>query len=258
MVIDEIGSRLLEHLDPIRLEPRRILDIGAGTGTASRQLARRYRGARVYAVDLAWPMLREARAKARKLFSRQAFVCGEAERLPLGDACVELIYCNAMLPWCESLDSALGEFARVMRPGGLVMFTTFGPDTLGELRECWTELGGHGRSTAFLDMHDVGDALMRVGFTDVVMETERLTVQYPRVSALLQDLRASGALSVQPPGRLGLRGQDGFAAACERYDRLRTGGSLPATCEVVYAHAWKPESRACGPVPVAVAPPRLR
>lgn len=239
----EVGERLLERLAPVRLAPRRILDAGAGTGLLARRLARSYRGARVLAVDLAEGMLREARRKAPRWRSRQGFVCADAERLPLPGACVELVLSNLMLQWFHEPAPVLAELARVLAPGGLLQFSTFGPDTLRELRESWAAADGHVHVHAFLDMHDIGDALVRAGFADVVMDAERLTFSYRQLGDLMQELRGLGARNVSAGRSPGLTGRRRLERVREAYESRRREGRLPATFEVVYAHAWQPLRR---------------
>lgn len=236
----EIGERLLEHLGPVRLEPARVLDAGAGTGLLTGPLCARYRRALVIGLDIAEPMLAVARAKGPRLFSRQRFVCGDGERLPLASASVDLVVSNLLLQWFDHPESMFRECARVLARGRLLMFSTFGPDTLRELRESWAVVDGHVHVHRFLDMHDVGDALVRSGFVDVVMETERLVVQYPDVTTLMSDLKGLGAHNASAGRVGGLTGKGRLARMREAYERWRGEGGLPATFEVIYGHAWTP------------------
>ncbi|NIR28522.1 MAG: malonyl-ACP O-methyltransferase BioC [Gammaproteobacteria bacterium] len=243
-VQQEVGMRLLEHLDPIKLQPARILDAGAGTGTLARELATRYGRALVVALDIAEPMLQAARVKAPRFFSRQRFVCADSERLPLQRDRFDLVFSNLLLQWFTDPEPVFREFVSVLAPGRPVLFSSLGPDTLRELRESWAAADALVHVHAFLDMHDVGDALVRTGFVDVVMETERLTVQYPSVDILMRDLRGLGARNASAGRRRALTAPARLDRMREAYERLRTDAGLPATFEVVYGHAWKPEHSA--------------
>ena len=256
-IVDEIGARLSAHLDAIRLEPSCILDIGAGTGTATTGLARRYRRARIHALDCAHPMLLLAREKAPRWFSRQQFVCAGAESLPIRTNCAQLVYSNLMLPWCPDPDAVFREFARALAPGGLLLFSAVGPDTFQELRSCLHPHDPARVPCGLLDLHDLGDALVRCGLGDVVMEAERLTVQYPDVDAILRDLKGNGAVGSARAHGPGLGGRERYEALRRSYERLRRAGDLPLTCEVVYAHAWKPSISAPS-ASIPVAPPQAR
>ncbi|MHB8367939.1 MAG: methyltransferase domain-containing protein, partial [Acidithiobacillus sp.] len=154
---DQVGAQLIERLDFVKLEPQWILDMGSGTGLQSRRLNRRYPRARLLALDLASNMLQQARRR-KGWRQRQYFCQGDAENLPLATASIDLLYANMSIQWCNDLDQVLREFARVLRPGGLLMFSTLGPDTLKELRQAFAAVDDQPHVSHFIDMHDIGDA----------------------------------------------------------------------------------------------------
>jgi malonyl-CoA O-methyltransferase len=233
----EVRQRLLERLDLFRIAPRRILDAGCGTGHGARALLRRYRGVELVALDLAPGMLRAARRR-RPWLRRLDAVCGDAAALPLADGSVDLVFSNLMLQWCNEPDRVFAEFRRVLRPGGLALFTSFGPDTLKELRAAWRAADGHTHVSRFIDMHDLGDALLRAGLGEPVMDMEHLTLTYPDVRSLMRDLKTMGARNATSGRSRGLTGPRRLAAVENYYEGLRRDGRLPATWEVVYGHAW--------------------
>ncbi len=237
----EVGARMLERLDLVRLVPRTIADVGAGTGVGTAALSRRYRKAQVLALDIAWAMLKRVRRRSPWL-RKWSLVCGDAEALPLADASCDLVFSNLTLQWCTDLDRALAEFRRVLHPGGLLLFTTLGPDTLKELRHAWAAADGHTHVNAFRDMHDVGDALLRARLADPVMDMEMLTLTYRDVQGLMRDLKALGAHNVNAARPRGLTGKGRLRTMTQAYEQFRRDGLLPATYEVVYGHAWAPAS----------------
>jgi malonyl-CoA O-methyltransferase len=247
----EIRSRLLERLDVIRAQPTVVLDLGAGTGLGARALKDRYPSAQIVALDSSLGMLRRARAHQRwlKPFRR---VAGDAAALPLKGACAELVISNLMLEWSANPDGVFSEMRRVLRPEGLAMFTTLGPDTLKELRTASMRAWGQSQLHRFIDMHDLGDALMRAGFADPVMDTETLTVTFSSVRALMDELKDTGAIAHRPlraglTSRHRLRLLENYfppAAAPHRF-----------TLEVVYGHAWVPKDSPARRLPGEVAVP---
>jgi malonyl-CoA O-methyltransferase len=239
----EVAQRMFERLDYVKLTPRVVLDAGAGTGFGLRLLARRYPRARLVALDLAHGMLRRARRSLpwwRRLSSRlrPTCVCGDVECLPLKSAAVDLVWSNLTLQWVNRPDAAFREFRRVLTPGGLLMFTTFGPDTLKELRAAFAGVDGFSHVNRFVDMHDLGDMLIEAGFAAPVMDMEMVTLTYGEVGDLLRELKALGAHNVTAGRAPGLMGKRRFAAMVAAYEALRREGRLPATFEIVYGHAW--------------------
>lgn len=243
----EVRTRLIERLDYMRIAPAQIVDVGSGTGCAATELTRRYPGARLLQVDLSEPMLRQARERVsrwRRWRGTSQFVAADAECLPLADGSCDLVYSNLALQWCNDLEAALREFRRVLRPGGLLLFTSFGPDTLAELRQSWAQADGNVHVSQFVDMHDVGDAMVRAGLADPVVDAERLTLTYDTLKALMRDLKGIGAVNAAVGRSRGLTGKARMGAVVEAYERLRTDGRLPATYEVVYGHGWAPPTGA--------------
>jgi malonyl-CoA O-methyltransferase len=234
-----VRDELLQRLDVVRLEPAVVLDLGAGTGHASLALKRRFRASQVVALDLAEGMLREAGSR-QTLLRRFRRVCAHAAALPLREASVDLVFSNLMLLWCTDPDAVFRECRRVLRPGGLLTFTTFGPDTLVELRRAWAAADRHTHVNRFIDMHDLGDALLRAGLVEPVMDVERYTLTYAEVRDLMRDLKAIGAHNANAGRPRGLTGKGALTRMTAAYETLRRDGRLPATQEVVFGQAWVP------------------
>lgn len=246
----EIARRLDDHFDGMKLDPARILDAGCGTGFAFDLLQTRFPKAHVIGLDLAQAMLVQAMARRqpqgwRKLVSRLSPgaarvspLCADLERLPLQTNGIDVIWSSLALQWVDDLEAAFRGMHRVLKPGGLLLFASFGPDTLKELRAASSELDGHQHVNRFIDMHDVGDALVHAGFSHPVMEMETLTLTYTDLPGLLRDLKRIGAHTVKEGARAGLMGKSTWRRLAENYERFRCDGRLPATYEVVYGHAW--------------------
>jgi len=233
----EVGQRLTQRLDLVKMQPDRILDLGSGTGHCIPDLFARYKKAQVVALDIALPMLEHARKRGRWL-RRPRCICADAERLPFADSRFDLVFSNLMLQWCVELEAVFAELQRVLRPGGLLLFTSFGPDTLSELRGSWQQVDGYSHVNAFPDMHDVGDALVRARFADPVMDVERITVTYPDVWKLMRELKQIGAHNVTAGRPRGLTGKARMQRLVGAYEQYRSQGVLPASYEIVNGHAW--------------------
>lgn len=230
---------LLERLQPMLVETRQVLDLGCATGNLSRRLARRFRGSRVVSLDLSHAMLRRAR-KQRSRFARISELQADAAALPLKDASCDVVVCNLLLPWIADVPLVFGEVARVLRQEGLFAFAALGPDSLKELREAF----GDGHSVfRFPDMHDIGDALVRAGLVDPVLDVDPLTVDYDDTAKLYRDLARSGGGNTLPGRRRSLTGKGRFRRADGALKDMMRDGTLSLTLELVYGHAFGGQRR---------------
>lgn len=233
----EVCKRLLEKLEVVRLSPQWILDAGSGTGEAVRPLQKKYKKAEVVVLDLSERMLKKAAGQGA-LFRKPHQVCANIESLPFADNSFDLLFSSLAMQWCNDLGATLVEFKRVLKPGALLQFATFGPDTLKELRASWQQVDGAVHVNSFIDMHDIGDGLLQAGFAEPVMESEIITVNYQEVDTLMQDLRDIGANVTARGHRQGLLTRNMLKQLREAYEVYRQQEVLPASYEIVYGHAW--------------------
>lgn len=237
----EVGERLLERLDLIKMTPQRVIDLGCGTGKITEQLLKRYKKAHITGLDLALSMVEVTRQQGG-LLRKPAGICADVAQLPLQANSIDMMTSNLMLQWCNDLPAVFSELGQALRPEGLLMFSTFGPDTLKELRSSWGQVDGYTHTSKFVDMHDVGDALLQAGFRDPVMDMEVITLTYDEVKGLLRDLKSIGANNATAGRNRGLTGKQRMQSFYQAYEQFRQeDGKYPATYEVVYGHAWAPE-----------------
>jgi len=217
----EVCDRLLERLDFMTLQPARVLDVGSGTGYGLAHLQARYAEAEVCALDIAPAMLNAARARLpqptwmQRTFARLPtfplrlthLVCADMERLPLAANSVNLVWSSLALQWAHDLEATFRGFHRTLAPGGLLMFATFGPDTLKELRAAFASIDDAPHVNSFIDLHDIGDMLIHAGFASPVMEMEMLTLTYADLKTMMRDLKGIGAHNAAASRRRGLLGK---------------------------------------------------
>ena len=243
-VRDEMFSRLdLINIKPLALRGSAILDAGCGTGLASFALQNRFKKSQVISMDIALGMLQKTKTQRpflNKLLNQQYLLCADIESLPVASNSISLLWSNLALQWCNDLDAAFNEAARVLQPDGLFMFSTFGPDTLKELRA--SSNNGHTHVSRFIDMHDIGDALTRAGFSAPVLDVEHYTLTYDNVKGVMTDLKSIGAHNATAGRARGLQGKGFLSNLTQVYEQFRQNGKLPATFEVIYGHAWRPIS----------------
>jgi malonyl-CoA O-methyltransferase len=255
-----IAEDMDQRLELVTLAPERMLDLGAGTGFLSAKLQCRYPEAQLLALDLSPQMLQAAgqRLHAQRPRWWQApfgkrptarLLNADAHDLPLADQSVDLVMTNLMLQWCDDPDRVFAEIRRVLRPEGLLMFSSFGPDTLSELRQAWSKVDARDHVSTFIDMHDLGDALIRNGFGQPVMDTSHFTLTYDQPMGVLKDLKAIGATHASQGRAHGLTGKTRFQKMLSAYEgfRQQSDGRIPATFEVVQGHAWAAEEVIKGP-----------
>lgn len=248
----EVCDRLLARLDFMSLQPERVLDVGSGTGYGLAHLRARYAEAELWALDIAPAMLAAARARlpqaswAQRTLShllssngpRHQAICSDMDRLPLAANSMNLVWSSLALQWAQDLDTTLKGFHQVLAPGGLLIFATFGPDTLKELRSVFAAIDDAPHVNQFIDLHDIGDMLINAGFSSPVMEMEMLTLTYGDIKSLMRDLKGIGAHNAAASRRRGLLGKSAWARLEQAYESHRLDDRLPATFEVIYGHAW--------------------
>lgn len=248
----EVCDRLLERLDFMSLQPARVLDVGCGTGYGLAHLRERYAAAELCALDLAPAMLHAAQARLPQPHWTQRaldflaprpspfahMLCADMEQLPLAANSVNLVWSSLAMQWARDLEATLRGFHRVLAPGGLLIFATFGPDTLKELRTAFAAIDDAPHVNRFVDLHDIGDMLVHAGFSSPVMEMEMLTLTYADLKTLMRDLKGIGAHNAATSRKRGLLGKSAWAKLEQAYGTQRLEGRLPATYEVIYGHAW--------------------
>ncbi|MBT6193407.1 MAG: malonyl-ACP O-methyltransferase BioC [Proteobacteria bacterium] len=237
----EVALRTLQQLDYLRITPGNIIDLGSGTGTGSKALAKKFKKANVFQLDIALSMLNYARGQTKlsnRWFQKKRMICGDIESLPIAEKSFDLAFSSLALQWGMQPDRCFREIRRVMNPGGLFLFSTLGPDTLRELRQSFAVISDTPHVNGFLDIHDVGNLLSSSGFSDPVLEADRITVEYDDLRSLMRDLKGIGASNVSQQRSRGLLGKHKLVKLEKEYELFRHKDKLPATYEVIIGHAW--------------------
>lgn len=238
----EVCERTLERVDMLKLQPRRVLDVGTATGRSLKGLASRFPDSSMVACDLALPMLLWCRRHHDAGYTN-ALVCNDAEQLPFANESVDLIFSSSTFQWCVNLPQVFSECMRVLRIEGVLIFSTFGPDTLHQLRDSFARLDDYRHVHEFVDMHHIGDMLLAEHFTDPVVDMEMIDIQYQSLPQLLQDLKDTGSrgkFGSTHATAPGLMGKQKYRTLVQAYEEYRLdNGMLPASYEVIYGYARK-------------------
>ena len=245
---DKISDNLFDRLELINIDPKKLVDLGCGTGKNGIKLNKKYKSGRLVNYDLSDNMLYLAKDKFSGLFSQLtrrsssvSYVCGDIEQLPFREDSFDLVWTSSALQWCNSLPGTFDEIKRVLKPNGLFIFSTFGPRTLYELKEVNERISGVSKANQFIDMHNIGDLLVSSGFSDPVLDVENFTLTYPSTEKLLLDIGKIGASSGNVNRGKGLRGRGFMESIKKEYELFKHDGIYPATYEVIYGHAWNIE-----------------
>lgn len=236
---------LFSRIAPMSVEANVVVDLGSATGTAGRRLEKHFRGARVVAIDVSRRMLGKLQRK-RSWLSKVAAVQSDARALPFADGSVDVVFANLLLPWLNDPSRAFTEIARVLRKDGLFAFATLGPDSLLELRDAWQSADSGVHVRRFPDMHDVGDALIRSGLRDPVLDVDHLSVCYRNSVALFRDITAAGARNSLRDRTRGLVGRQRFTAMTDALFGTNKNGGATLSFELIYGHCWGSETRRAG------------
>jgi len=237
----EVAARLMQRLDWLKLTPARVVDIGAGTGEPTGELMRRFGKAQLLAVDMSLNMLKQTQGR-RRWFKRLPVVCADAQQLPLQDETVDMVFSSLALQWCDRPERVFAEVKRILKPDGVFIFSTFGPDTLKELRASWSAVDDAAHVHPFMDMHDIGDLLIYAGLQEPVMERDELTLTYENIRAVMNDVKSIGAGNALVNRPRGLMGKGKYRQLEAAYESRRIDGRLPATYEVIYGTVWSGKS----------------
>lgn len=245
IVQQEICNRAIERLQMLKLEPRTILDIGSGTGKSTRGLQMQFPAAHVISSDVALPMLVQLKQMQPPLQQASSTVCCDAEQISIKDGSIDLVFSTSTFQWCEELQQVFAECWRILKPDGVLVFTTFGPDTLKELRQSWAQVDQHIHVHSFMDMHHIGDLLLASRYGDPVVDMEVITIEYQKSQQLLRDLKDTGSRGKFGRGDVseGLMGKSKFQKFEAAYEQYRQkNGLLPASYEIIYGYARKPST----------------
>ncbi len=235
----EIAKRMGERLDYIKLQPKVVLDAGCGTGFITQDLLKRYPKSQIIALDLALNMARKTKKEQGSWLRKPKAICADAEQLPLKAETMDLVVSNLMIQWSNDLNKTFAGFHSVLAPNGLLLFSTFGPDTLKEMRESWASVDNTPHTSAFVDMHEIGDALLKAGFINPVTDMELITMTYSNVRQLMKDIKQIGASNTDSARSKGLMGKQKLKDFEQAYEQFKTeDGLYPASWEVIYGHAW--------------------
>jgi malonyl-CoA O-methyltransferase len=239
-VQQEIAKRLLERLDYIQINPKNILDLGAGTGYITKELAIRFPQANIISLDLSYSMLSYAKNNQQ---ASTAYLCNDAETLAIKDTCIDFIFSNCTFQWVQNLPGLFKEITRTLTEDGILLFSTFGPDTLIELKKCFAKIDNYKHVNNFVDLHTIGDLMLNCKLTNPVVDMEKILFQYENLPNILNTLKKTGATNLDLNRNKGCFTKSLIKKLSTEYNNYAISSKLPVTFEVIYGHAWGNTSR---------------
>jgi malonyl-CoA O-methyltransferase len=245
----KIADELIDRVELVSSEPDTLLDLGSGTGYLGRRAIEKFPALSVITIDRVTAMANESSSADPGART----VIAAAENLALAQESVPLVMSNMLLHWCD-VSAVFFEVARVLEIGGAFLFSTLGPDTLMELRAAWAEVDDYSHVHEFVDMHNLGDALVMAGFSEPVLDTDRIRVTYKDVPGLVAELRHVGGANVRLDRRKTCTGKERYHRFVDAYEAFREQGRLVSTWEVIYGLATKDRATAEQSIPVVTRP----
>lgn len=243
LIQQEIGQRLFERLDFLKIEPKYVLDLGCGSGFFTAQLKKKYPKATVIGLDLAHAMLLQAKKK-QGLWRKWPLVNADMLQMPFPTGIFDLVFANQVIHWGHAMPEVFRELNRVMNTNACLMFTTLGPDTFKELKQAWQGVNAFAHVNNFVDMHDLGDSLLAEHFLEPVVDMEFLSLHYKTLPQLVRSLKSQGVKNIHPQRNHGLTSRASWGKFEHNYSLMCTKeGKYPLSYEVVYGHAWKGATR---------------
>ena len=243
----QTADELLDRLSFITVQPKAILDLGSGTGRNISLLAKKYPKAKIIALDIAQAMLKKAKYKFQHglnvkhwlpNYQNPVYIGGDADAMPLANNSIDIVYANLSLQWCD-FEKCFAEIQRILRPNGLLTCALLGPDTLNELRQAWAKVDDYAHVNIYYDAHDLGEAMINTPLVEPVLDIDRITFSHKTAIALMKNLKEIGAHNINKSRRHGLTGKMTLRKVANAYEPFRHNGLLPASYEIIYAHAWR-------------------
>ena len=236
---NKISDNLFKKLDLIEVRPNFILDLGCGTGRNGGILKEKYQNIRLINYDFSINMLQEAKKNQHKVLgAKSEFICGDIEKLSFSENTFDVIWSTSSLQWCNNLSDIFKRAKLILKPGGLFIFSTFGPNTLFELKNVTKRISNYQKTNNFLDVLSIKDKLVKEGFSNPVIDSEEFCLTYQNINKLFLDLRKIGATSGFKSKKIGLSGKSFLKLISDGYKEYSYDGIYPATYEPVYCYAW--------------------
>ncbi len=226
-----VGRELLQAIDTTHLTGT-LLDLGCGTGFLTGELLARSRYESMIALDIALPMLQAAQGKLVDQPNIN-YICADAEHLPLGGQRIDAVLSNLALQWCRNLDAVFTDIKRVLKPEGQLVFSTFGPQTLHELKSAWATVDHYSHVNEFYSEAQLKHFLLQAGFKNSQVKSTVYISRYESVWTLMQELKHLGAQHVVAGRNKKLTTQTAMQKMITAYETQKVSDQIPATFEVI-------------------------
>lgn len=229
-----IGRTLLAGLCSTQ-QMSTLLDLGCGTGYFSNVLKNMFPQSTLLGLDLAEGML----LQAKRTINNVTWLAGDAENLPFKSNSVDIIFSNLALQWCHDFTKVLDEVYRVLKSGGLFVFTTLCDGTLFELKKSWQQVDNHTHVNQFITLAEYTAMLNGSCFSIDNCYCQSEVAYYPTLTELMTDLKGIGAHNINPNRSKGLTSRQQLVTLVKAYECYRNEYGLPLTYQVLYGYLNK-------------------
>jgi malonyl-CoA O-methyltransferase len=231
----KVGDELLSIIATEHVAPD-MIDLGCGTGYCSHMLRSRFPASQLLALDMALPMLQATR---QQRLDSCALLCADVQAIPLHENLFDLVVSNLTIQWCAHYEMLFAELFRIARPGAQLLLSTFGPETLREVKAAWARIDTYVHVNEFVPLSAMIQHAQAAGFS-CSFRTEVIQRWYRSMQEVGRELKGLGAYNMNRDQAKGFTSRKALAMAERVFAETATDAGIAVTFEIFYLELKKP------------------